>query len=213
MRELSARLTKLGRPILPSGITKLEQGKRRVDVDDLVALAAALRVTPTRLLLGPPPTDGTAEDPAHEDAWENVDAWVDEDGHRHPPERLLRLAPDLALDPWDAWVWALGEMPLGEIWRLADETEITFPDGEEERFKAENQLPAVRSFFGQAEDVQDAIDGVTRAAMAALGQGLTEGQVEQVVKQAAVRWTKEAAVRTKTEERYGRFDKDGENEA
>lgn len=51
VRELSARLEALGRPILPSGITKIEQGSRRVDVDDLVALAQALEVSPMRLLL------------------------------------------------------------------------------------------------------------------------------------------------------------------
>ncbi|WP_435285948.1 hypothetical protein [Streptomyces bacillaris] len=213
VRELSARLTKLGRPILPSGITKMEQGKRRVDVDDLLALAAALQVTPTRLLLGPPPTDGKTENPAHREVWEHVDAWVDEAGHRHPPEQLLRLAPDLALEPWDAWVWAQGDMPLGEIWRLADESSITFPEGEEERFKAENQLPPLRSYFGQAEDVQDAIGGVTRAVMAALDQGLTEGQVEQVVRQATTRWAKEAAVRARANERGDRSDNEGENDA
>jgi transcriptional regulator with XRE-family HTH domain len=50
VRELSARLADLGRPILPSGITKIEQGLRRVDADDLVALAAALETSPGRLM-------------------------------------------------------------------------------------------------------------------------------------------------------------------
>jgi transcriptional regulator with XRE-family HTH domain len=51
VRNLSAKLKELGRPILPSGITKIEHGERRVDVDDLVALADALEVTPTWLLM------------------------------------------------------------------------------------------------------------------------------------------------------------------
>jgi transcriptional regulator with XRE-family HTH domain len=51
VRGLSAKLEELGRPILPSGITKIEQGGRRVDADDLVAIATALDVSPTRLLL------------------------------------------------------------------------------------------------------------------------------------------------------------------
>ena len=51
VRDLSAKLTELGRPILPSGITKIEQGERRVDADDLVALATVLGVPPSRLLL------------------------------------------------------------------------------------------------------------------------------------------------------------------
>lgn len=51
VRELSQRLSKVGRPILPSGVTKIEQGSRRVDADDLFALSIALDVTPNRLLL------------------------------------------------------------------------------------------------------------------------------------------------------------------
>lgn len=47
---LSSRLAAYGRPILPSGLNKIEQGHRRVDVDDLVALAAALETTPSELL-------------------------------------------------------------------------------------------------------------------------------------------------------------------
>jgi transcriptional regulator with XRE-family HTH domain len=51
LRELSAKLKEQGRPILPSGITKIEHGERRVDADDLVALAIAFNVSPARLLL------------------------------------------------------------------------------------------------------------------------------------------------------------------
>jgi transcriptional regulator with XRE-family HTH domain len=49
--ELSRRLTDLGREIPPLGLRHLEAGARRVDVDDLVALAIALRVSPLALLL------------------------------------------------------------------------------------------------------------------------------------------------------------------
>lgn len=44
-----------GRSIPASGISRLELGQRRVDVDDLSALAAALGVTPVQLL--EPPTE------------------------------------------------------------------------------------------------------------------------------------------------------------
>lgn len=53
LQDLSDRLTFLGRPILPSGINKIEQGSRRVDVDDLVALAHALGTAPDVLLRVP----------------------------------------------------------------------------------------------------------------------------------------------------------------
>jgi transcriptional regulator with XRE-family HTH domain len=49
--ELSRRLDELGRPIAPLGLTRIRDHKRRVDVDDLVALALALGVSPTTLLL------------------------------------------------------------------------------------------------------------------------------------------------------------------
>ena len=57
VRELSRHRAELGRPILASGITKIEQGTRRIDVDDLVALALALGVSPNRLLLDPDADD------------------------------------------------------------------------------------------------------------------------------------------------------------
>jgi transcriptional regulator with XRE-family HTH domain len=57
VRELSRHLAELGRPILASGITKIEQGTRRIDVDDLVALALTLGVSPNRLLLDPDADD------------------------------------------------------------------------------------------------------------------------------------------------------------
>jgi transcriptional regulator with XRE-family HTH domain len=50
VRALSARLAELGRPLLPSAISKIETGGRRVDVDDLVALAAVLDVPVAQLL-------------------------------------------------------------------------------------------------------------------------------------------------------------------
>lgn len=80
--ELSERLAALGRHIPVLGLRRIERGERRVDVDDLMALAAAFGVEPIRLLresltatvtIGPhvladklaalkPPTDGLTDD-------------------------------------------------------------------------------------------------------------------------------------------------------
>lgn len=49
--KLAARLEKLGRPIPTLGLRKIESYERRVDADDLVALAAALGVSPVTLLM------------------------------------------------------------------------------------------------------------------------------------------------------------------
>jgi len=57
--ELSARLEELQRPIPPLGIHRIETGKRRVDVDDLVGIALALGVSPVSLLM---PTTDSPED-------------------------------------------------------------------------------------------------------------------------------------------------------
>ncbi|MEU9643607.1 helix-turn-helix transcriptional regulator [Streptomyces sp. NPDC048188] len=46
------RVTEAGRPMSASVLGKVESGARRVDVDDLVALAAALEVRPQELLPG-----------------------------------------------------------------------------------------------------------------------------------------------------------------
>src|SRR5262245_25967787 len=59
--QLSQRLSQLGRPIPPLSLRRIEAADdddpdnrkpRRVDADDLIALALALEVTPNRLLLG-----------------------------------------------------------------------------------------------------------------------------------------------------------------
>ena len=50
-RQLAVRLTELGRPVPGTALSKIERGERRVDVDDLVAIALALGVSPSTLLL------------------------------------------------------------------------------------------------------------------------------------------------------------------
>ncbi|MFE5199996.1 helix-turn-helix domain-containing protein [Streptomyces sp. NPDC056601] len=49
--ELAADLKNLGRAIAPSAVAKIERGERQVTVDDLVALAIALGVSPSALML------------------------------------------------------------------------------------------------------------------------------------------------------------------
>ncbi|MFG2109479.1 helix-turn-helix domain-containing protein [Micromonospora chersina] len=50
-KELSDRLASIDRSIPVLGLSRVERGERRVDADDLVALAVALNVSPARLLL------------------------------------------------------------------------------------------------------------------------------------------------------------------
>lgn len=91
LQELSEQLTAAGRPIVPSGVGKIEQvkseGARRVDVDDLVALALALDVSPVRLLLP---------------------ATADED-------EAVELTEQVKVSKRGAWQWARGEKSLYDV--------------------------------------------------------------------------------------------------
>jgi transcriptional regulator with XRE-family HTH domain len=80
VRDLSRRLGEIGSPMLPSTVSKLENGGRQVDADDLVALALVLGVSPNRLLL-----PGVIRDDA------------------------VTLAPKVVTSESAAWWWATGE--------------------------------------------------------------------------------------------------------
>lgn len=81
--QLAERLTNMGRPMRATTITKIENRQRRVDADDLVALALALGVNVSALLL-PPTARGTGE----------------VTGIDHP------------VSAYHLWTWASGEGPL-----------------------------------------------------------------------------------------------------
>ncbi len=51
LAALSARLTDLGWPIPVAALSRLENGNRRVDVDDLMAISNALQVSPSDMLI------------------------------------------------------------------------------------------------------------------------------------------------------------------
>lgn len=103
--ELSGKLAKAGRPIGASAVAKIERGERQVTVDDLMALASALRVSPSALLL--PLKDGPHEtvditgvgEIAADRAWDwldgkpltvepgNYDVLLEHDLYSRPPRR------------------------------------------------------------------------------------------------------------------------------
>ncbi|MFF9215514.1 helix-turn-helix domain-containing protein [Streptomyces viridosporus] len=72
---LAQRVSDAGQPMRSTTITKIEQAKRRVDVDDLMALAIALNVSPLALLLPVDEDDKfvaqltTTRDATRGDAW------------------------------------------------------------------------------------------------------------------------------------------------
>ncbi|WP_438290967.1 helix-turn-helix domain-containing protein [Streptomyces sp. HUAS TT7] len=52
-RLLATRVTAQGRPMTFTALSRIERRVRRCDIDDLVAIAAALGVSPCTLLGGP----------------------------------------------------------------------------------------------------------------------------------------------------------------
>ncbi|WP_220473773.1 helix-turn-helix domain-containing protein [Mycobacteroides abscessus] len=85
LTDLSEKLAELGRPMSVPTLSAIENGKRRIDVDDLVHLALALDVTPSALMM--PEVERAHELP---DAPGSV-AWT---------------------DAHDWWAWLVGRNPL-----------------------------------------------------------------------------------------------------
>lgn len=73
--ELSRRLEDAGRPIATLGLSRIEAGERRVDADDLVALAVVLDATPATLLL-PDNGGGDAEEATAAGEATGADLWA-----------------------------------------------------------------------------------------------------------------------------------------
>lgn len=108
----------VGREIPVSSISRLENGERRVDADDLVALAVALAVAPSRLLL----PDGQPGDMVHLTEkvtvpWERAWAWAAGDrslDSPHGPVPIDLTDPKQAAEAMDnqaANQWAMENAP------------------------------------------------------------------------------------------------------
>jgi transcriptional regulator with XRE-family HTH domain len=98
LADLAQELARVGRPMAASAVHKVETGERRADVDDLVAFALALEVTPYALLLpdvrtstGSVPMTPTMAAPDARTAW----VWAtDEQPRRVPLEPFRKSAAD-----------------------------------------------------------------------------------------------------------------------
>ena len=159
-RELSDRLKELGRPIPTLGLSRIEKGARRVDADDLVALAIALDVNPAALLL---PRDVS-------------------------PGDEVRLAPEMPVAAVAAWDWSAGRFPLvpGDVtWqRLADFEMHARPDwhgasvvdwrDELERRKAE--MEELQHQANQPIPVEEALEQPVATAIVTSDLGVLVGR-------------------------------------
>lgn len=95
-----------------SGISSMENGQRRVDVDDLVAFAAALDVSPVSLLM-PHVTAANTADP---------------DDPSLVPEVLVSTSAEPADRPTvtagQFWLWLIADSPLREPTLLDERDQI-----------------------------------------------------------------------------------------
>ena len=76
LRELSARIKETGRTVSPSALSKIENGDRRVDVDDLTVFAYALETTPAALLTPAEDAAAPAGVPEGEFTSEEIQMWI-----------------------------------------------------------------------------------------------------------------------------------------
>lgn len=94
---LSERLTDVGRPIAVLGLRRIERGERRVDADDLLALAYALGVNPVDLLVSAD-ADDSAEyyvTPQTAISAKTARDWIGGLGFINPPNSPAELADAL----------------------------------------------------------------------------------------------------------------------
>jgi 8-oxo-dGTP pyrophosphatase MutT (NUDIX family)/transcriptional regulator with XRE-family HTH domain len=108
--DLARLAGRLGRPMTRQIVSKTEAGDRRIDVDDLVALAIALDTTPNRLLL-------------------SADASNDES---------MELTSEVTVSTLDAWRWATGDEPL-PAGTAPPDRQMLVRDDRERSFTRENQ--------------------------------------------------------------------------
>lgn len=112
-KDLAGRVSDLGRPIPPLGMSRLEAGARRVDADDLTALALALNVSPLALLLPP--------------------EWSDEP---------VELTSEVSLQARSAWLWAEGRSPAND-WATGAEGAELDDEAEAKLFQQREEYEAL----------------------------------------------------------------------
>lgn len=157
--ELAERATRLGRPMSASVVSKTEKLDRRIDVDDLIAFAVALGVTPNRLLLPPSVAD----------------------------DEPVELLPEVRVSAMNAWKWATGDQPLPNGTAPPD-MQVLIRDDYERLFNWENRPHNVAEplFHNVGHDVQahpDLVRMIATIVTEAKERGLDLGRLIRLVEQ------------------------------
>lgn len=148
LRTLSDAIAATGRKLSPSGISKLEAGDRRVDVDDLTVLAYLLRTNPAALLT-PPDDAPTLTGVPDGYVPEEIDRWM---------RGELVLTDEGLLNYWQQeWVVCMNRIQLLEG-TLKNMTASSADDPE----KARRAAPATIAAYTQRLDAAKARERVIR---------------------------------------------------
>lgn len=129
-------------------LTKIEQGRRPVDADDLVALALALDTTPNRLLL----PEGAAND------------------------EYVKPTENLEMNEGTAWRWATGDVAMRDLWGDAGQSAGS-QLARQLNFHSENRPHDRRPVVTDDElrEHAEALDTLVQAAEAAAERGVPWG--------------------------------------
>lgn len=115
LAELSERMTEVGRPMTGNTLSAVETMTRRIDVDDLIALSAALEVSPAALLM----PHVTAEDtPDPDDPSLMQETGIVTSAEADPGEGAVRRV--MAGSYWD---WLIADSPLDAPYLLDERDE------------------------------------------------------------------------------------------
>lgn len=174
--RLAEVLAELGQPLWPTAITKTEAGDRRVDVDDLVALAVALGVSPNRLLLEMPSGGMLLRRDPDDTVGREVDTFHAES---------IDLTSAIRVPLLDAWEWAGGDHPLPTL----DEAPIAVSEERANAFRRENRPHAPTDRYFDKAELRKHPEIIRQAAAlvrAARQEGVSRGLLHDFIELAAM---------------------------
>lgn len=165
LAQLSEVMGRLGRPIMASGLYKIEMATRRVDVDDLTALAVALDVSPSRLLLT-------------------------EDGGDGPVE----LTPAVTVEKDQAWAWVSGECPLDAGPRYERAVLRGAEERRYDEFRHENRphRPTDKQVLGWMSHRPEVVAALSGAIRVAIDAGVDFTTIQAFAEVINDQWLREA---------------------
>lgn len=109
LAELSERMTEVGRPMTGNTLSAIENQTRRIDVDDLIALSAALEVSPAVMLM-PHVTPDDTDDPGDPSLLPEV-----------PLVTSAERPDDHQVDAGRYWQWLIADAPLDASYHLTED--------------------------------------------------------------------------------------------